>query len=324
MKQPLLEVQGMKKHFSTKKGLWAKGKTVRAVDGVDLTLYDGEVVSIVGESGCGKSTLGRCVLRLIEPTEGSIYFGGRDIRSMKAEELRKIRREMQLVFQDPYSSLNPRKMVGDILRMPLHIHGIGNAEEQKQKVKRMIDIVGLTETHLSRYPHEFSGGQRQRIGIARALILQPKLIVADEPVSALDVSVQAQILNLMQDLKQEFKLTYMFISHDLSVVRHISDRVAVMYLGRIVEVGEKKQLYDNPQHPYTKALLSSVPVPNPEVKRERIILEGDLPSPSNPPSGCTFHPRCPYVMDLCRTETPALKTINDGRLVSCHLLDERE
>jgi len=324
MNKPLLEVRGIKKHFTSKKGLWGTGKTVRAVDGVDLTLYDGEVVSIVGESGCGKSTLGRCVLRLIEPTEGTISFNGTDIRAMKAEELRRTRREMQLVFQDPYASLNPRKTIGDILRLPLHIHGIGTAQEQREKVKRMIEIVGLTETHLGRYPHEFSGGQRQRIGIARALILQPKLIVADEPVSALDVSVQAQILNLMQDLKQEFKLTYMFISHDLSVVRHISDRVAVMYLGRIVEVADKKSLYESPQHPYTKALLSSVPIPNPEIKKERIILEGDLPSPSNPPSGCTFHPRCPYAIDRCRSEAPALKQIKDGRLVSCHLLEKDE
>jgi oligopeptide transport system ATP-binding protein len=261
---------------------------------------------------------------LIEPTAGQVSFKGQNLLSMRKEELRRMRREMQMMFQDPYASLNPRKTIGDILQTPLKIHGIGSAMEQRKKVGKMVDTVGLSKSHLDRYPHEFSGGQRQRVGIARALILQPKLIIADEPVSALDVSVQAQILNLMQDLKQEFKLTYLFISHDLSVVRHISDRVAVMYLGRIVEVADKRDLYESPQHPYTKALLSSVPVPNPDAKNERIILEGDLPSPSNPPSGCAFHPRCPYAMDICKSNVPALQTTGSGRLAACHLVDSSD
>jgi oligopeptide transport system ATP-binding protein len=325
MRKTLLEVRGLKKHFQVGQQSWLSNKkTVRAVDGVDLTLYDGEVVSIVGESGCGKSTMGRCVLRLIEPSAGQVKFEDRDVLAMKPEELRRARREMQIIFQDPYASLNPRKTVGDILQAPLKIHGIGSAAEQRKKVESMIETVGLAKTHIDRYPHEFSGGQRQRIGIARALILQPKLVIADEPVSALDVSVQAQILNLMQDLQREFKLTYMFISHDLSVVRHISDRVAVMYLGRVVEISDKMELYDRPLHPYTQALLSSVPVPNPDAKRERIILEGDLPSASNPPNGCTFHPRCPYAIDICKTVVPPLEDKGDGRMAACHLVEQAE
>jgi len=320
MNHPLLEVKGLTKHYVSKKGLWEDKKVVKAVNGIDLTLYNGEVVSIVGESGCGKSTFGRCVLRLIEPTAGSVNFEGKSLLDLDAKSLRVVRRDVQFVFQDPYASLNPRSTVEEILMTPLVVHNIGDKKERRGKVERMMDTVGLSKQHLNRYPHEFSGGQRQRIGIARALILQPKLVIADEPVSALDVSVQAQILNLMQDLKEEFKLTYMFISHDLSVVRHISDRVAVMYLGRIVEIADKTDLYSNPQHPYTKALLSSVPVADPEARRERILLEGDLPSPSRPPAGCAFHPRCPYAVEACKSVEPILQRMADGRFAACHLL----
>lgn len=319
MSQPLLEVKGLKKYFSVKSGFWGKEKVVRAVDGVHLTVYPGETLSIVGESGCGKSTTGRCILRLIEPTEGEILFQGRDIRALNAAGLRAARRDMQLVFQDPFASLNPRKTVGQILQDPLIVHGIGTPAERRKRVEEMIEIVGLTRQHLDRFPHEFSGGQRQRIGIARALILRPKLVVADEPVSALDVSIQAQILNLLKDLQREFQLTYLFISHDLSVVRHISDRVAVMYLGKVVEVADKKALYERPAHPYTQALLSAVPVPDPTREVNRIILEGDLPSPANPPSGCQFHPRCRHCMEVCRTTVPPLKEAKPGHLVACHL-----
>ncbi|MGG1658152.1 ABC transporter ATP-binding protein [Brevibacillus sp. NRS-1366] len=319
MTQPLLEVRSLTKHFKNKQGFFSQEKVVRAVDGVNLTVYPGETVSIVGESGCGKSTTGRCILRLIEPTEGEILFEGKDIRGLNETELRRARRNMQLVFQDPFASLNPRKTVGQLLEDPLIIHGIGTAADRRRQVEEMIGIVGLSKQQLDRFPHEFSGGQRQRIGIARALILRPKLIIADEPVSALDVSIQAQILNLMQDLQKEFKLTYLFISHDLSVVRHISDRVAVMYLGKVVEVADKQSLYENPTHPYTQALLSAVPVPNPHLTTQRIILEGDLPSPANPPSGCTFHPRCRYCMDICKTVAPPTKEVTNGHFVSCHL-----
>ncbi|NRF94408.1 dipeptide ABC transporter ATP-binding protein [Paenibacillus frigoriresistens] len=320
MTQPLLEIKSLKKHFISKGFLSGTTKSVRAVDGVDLTIYPGETVSIVGESGCGKSTTGRCILRLIEPTEGEIIFQGHDIAKMNESELRGMRRNMQIVFQDPYASLNPRKSVRQILLDPLVVHGIGSSTERKKMVEEMIEIVGLNKQHLDRFPHEFSGGQRQRIGIARALILRPKLIVADEPVSALDVSIQAQILNLMKDLQKEFQLTYLFISHDLSVVRHISDRVAVMYLGKVVEVTDKKSLYQKPLHPYTKALLSAAPIPNPEHKAERILLEGDLPSPANPPSGCTFHPRCPACTEICKITVPSLEEKEAGHRVSCHLV----
>ncbi|UYZ12643.1 dipeptide ABC transporter ATP-binding protein [Brevibacillus sp. WF146] len=319
MSQPLLEVRGLKKYFPVKTGFWGREKVVRAVDGVHLTVYPGETLSIVGESGCGKSTTGRCILRLIEPTEGEILFQGRDIRALNAAELRAARRDMQLVFQDPFASLNPRKTVGQILQDPLIVHGIGTPAERRKRAEEMIEIVGLTRQHLDRFPHEFSGGQRQRIGIARALILRPKLVVADEPVSALDVSIQAQILNLLKDLQREFQLTYLFISHDLSVVRHISDRVAVMYLGKVVEVADKTALYERPAHPYTQALLSAVPVPDPTREVNRIILEGDLPSPANPPSGCQFHPRCRHCMEVCRTTVPPLKEAKPGHLVACHL-----
>lgn len=321
MTKPLLEIRSLTKHFTSKQGFFAKEKVVRAVDGVNLTVYPGETVSIVGESGCGKSTTGRCILRLIEPTDGEILFDGIDIRKLNEADLRRARRDMQLVFQDPFASLNPRKTIGQILEDPLIIHGIGTAQERRRQVEEMIGIVGLSRQHLERFPHEFSGGQRQRIGIARALILRPRLIIADEPVSALDVSIQAQILNLMQDLQKEFNLTYLFISHDLGVVRHISDRVAVMYLGKVVEVADKHELYERPTHPYTQALLSAVPVPNPHVTTRRIILEGDLPSPANPPSGCSFHPRCRHCMDICRTSAPAAREVTAGHSVSCHLPD---
>lgn len=319
MSQPLLEIKSLKKHYETKKGFWGKSSFVRAVDGIDLTIYEGETVSIVGESGCGKSTTGRSIIRLIEPTEGVVLFQGKDILSLNEQEMRKVRRDMQFVFQDPFASLNPRHTIRQILSAPLIIHGIGTASERKKMVDDIIEVVGLRKEYLDRYPHEFSGGQRQRIGIARALILKPKLIIADEPVSALDVSIQAQILNLMQDLQKEFKLTYLFISHDLSVVKHISDRVAVMYLGKVVEIADKKTLYSNPTHPYTRALLSAVPVPNPEIKKDRILLEGDLPSPANPPTGCTFHPRCAYCMDICKSDIPQLREVGPGHYKACHL-----
>lgn len=321
--KPLLEVKGLAKHFPINTGFFNKNASLKAVDGIDLTVYAGETLSIVGESGCGKSTTGRCLLRLIEPTSGQLYFEGQNLIDLSAEEMRRKRRDMQLIFQDPFASLNPRKTIRQILTDPLMVHNVGNAAERKERVNWVIDKVGLSGDYLDRYPHEFSGGQRQRIGIARALILQPKLIVADEPVSALDVSIQAQILNLLQDLQQEFKLTYIFISHDLSVVKHISDRVAVMYLGKIVEIADKAALYNDPQHPYTKALLSSVPLPNPKLRKERIVLEGDLPSPSNPPSGCTFHPRCAYATDACKTVAPQLEQKAERHFVSCHLVDKR-
>ncbi|KIL40780.1 hypothetical protein SD70_11055 [Gordoniibacillus kamchatkensis] len=319
----LLEVKGLTKHFPLQAGFGKKKASLKAVDGIDLTVYEGETLSIVGESGCGKSTTGRCMLRLIEPTSGQLVFDGQDLTGLSAEAMRRKRRDMQLVFQDPFASLNPRKTIRQILLDPLVVHRVGNAGERKDRVNWVIEKVGLSADYLDRYPHEFSGGQRQRIGIARALILQPKLIVADEPVSALDVSIQAQILNLLQDLQQEFKLTYIFISHDLSVVKHISDRVAVMYLGKIVEIADKGTLYREPQHPYTKALLSAVPLPNPKLRKERIVLKGDLPSPSNPPAGCTFHPRCAYATDACRMAAPRLEEKAEGHYVSCHLVDKR-
>lgn len=319
MSKPLLEIHNLTKQFSVKSGFFGKTKLVHAVDRVNLTIYEGETVSLVGESGCGKSTTGRCILRLIEPSAGKILFQGKDITACNEKELRKLRREMQFVFQDPFASLNPRQTIRQILTAPLIIHDIGRKVERTKMVEEIIEVVGLSKQQLDRYPHQFSGGQRQRIGIARALILRPKLIIADEPVSALDVSIQAQILNLMQDLQKQFNLTYLFISHDLSVVRHISDRVAVMYLGKIVEVADKKELYRNPTHPYTKALLSSVPVPDPEFVKERIILQGDLPSPSNPPSGCKFHPRCPIAVDQCKTAVPKLDEVIAGHRVACLL-----
>ncbi|WNF38181.1 dipeptide ABC transporter ATP-binding protein [Bacillaceae bacterium IKA-2] len=322
MSKVLLEVNNLKKYFDIKGGVFGKKVgEVKAVDDVSFLVYQGEVLGIVGESGCGKSTTGKAILRLIEPTDGSIKFNGTDITTLSEEEMRKLRRDMQMIFQDPYASLNPRHNVEKILTEPLLIHGIGTKKERKQRVKELLEVVGLDSYHAPRYPHQFSGGQRQRIGIARALAVNPKLIICDEPVSALDVSVQAQILNLMEDLKKEFGLTYIFIAHDLSVVKHISDRVGVMYLGRMVELADKDDFYANPHHPYSKALLSAVPVPDPDIKNERMIIEGDVPSPSNPPTGCAFHTRCPECMDICKAERPVFKEISDRHFVACHLYE---
>jgi oligopeptide/dipeptide ABC transporter ATP-binding protein len=317
MTTPLLEVKGLKKYFAKKKGWLQPASYIKAVDGIDLTVNQGETLGIVGESGCGKSTVGRTILRLLEPTEGEIYFQGKDITGMSTKEMRSVRRHLQMVFQDPSATLNPKFTIRQILTEPLVAHRV-EATQRTPLIEETIEIVGLTVKHLDRYPHQFSGGQRQRIGIARALMLRPQLIIADEPVSALDVSIQSQILNLLQDLQEQFKLTYIFISHDLGVVKHISDRVGVMYLGGIVELSGKTDLFREPLHPYTKTLLSAIPLLDPDDKRERIILKGDLPSPSNPPSGCKFHPRCPACMENCKTETPKLKEVQ-GRLVACHL-----
>ena len=319
---PLLQVRNLVKQFPIKGGLLQRTvDRVHAVDGVSFELAAGETLGVVGESGCGKSTTGRCILRLIEPTSGEVWFGGRNVTAMPREELRALAREMQIIFQDPYASLNPRMTVGAIIGEGLVIHGLArSAREIEDRVAALLATVGLSPDHMRRYPHEFSGGQRQRIGIARALAVDPKMIVCDEAVSALDVSIQAQVINLLEDLQQQFHLTYVFIAHDLSVVEHISDRVAVMYLGRIVELAPAQQLYTTPQHPYTEALLSAVPIPDPTVKRKRIMLQGDVPSPIRPPSGCHFHTRCPIARPgLCDKERPELKQSGDGHWVSCHL-----
>ena len=294
-------------------------KIVHAVDSVDLTIYEGETIGVVGESGCGKSTLGRCILQLIRPTAGNVLYRGEDITKLNKEQMRQMRRKMQLIFQDPYASLNPRMTVLELIMAPLEAFGIGTMEERVKRVKEIMELVGMPENMMNRYPHEFSGGQRQRIVIARALVLNPEFVVCDEPVSALDVSVRAQVLNLIQELKKKKHLTYMFISHDLSVVKYISDRIAVMYLGRIVEIAEKNELYNNPQHPYTKALLSAIPIPDVDNKMKREILTGDVPSPLNPPSGCYFHTRCKYATERCKTECPALHDVGNGHMVACHL-----
>ncbi|MFB0830883.1 ABC transporter ATP-binding protein [Brevibacillus laterosporus] len=320
MVEDLLVVNRLKKYYPITGGVFAREiGAVKAVDDVSFRVKRGETLGLVGESGCGKSTTGRSILRLIEPTSGEVLFEGKNVARMKREEVRELRKDMQIIFQDPFASLNPRHTVGKILEEPLIVHGINSSKERSKRVHELLEVVGLSSYHAGRYPHQFSGGQRQRIGIARALILNPKLIVADEPVSALDVSVQSQVLNLMQDLQKEFNLTYLFIAHDLSVVRHISDRVGVMYLGRIAELADKDELYTNPLHPYTKALLSAVPVADPDKKQERIILQGDLPSPANPPSGCTFHTRCPHVMDVCREKRPEMLASRENHLVACHL-----
>lgn len=310
MSEPILQIENLTKHFPIKSGVFGRESgRVRAVDGVSFELREGETLGLVGESGCGKSTLGRTLLRLIEPTSGRIVWRGRDIVPLSSSDLRPLRREMQIIFQDPYASLNPRMTVGEIIGEAFAIHGLAKGKERRERVLDLMRRVGLRPDHFDRYPHEFSGGQRQRIGIARALAVSPKLIVADEPISALDVSIQAQIVNLLRDLQQELGLTYIFISHDLKIVEYLSDRVAVMYLGRVVEMAPSSDLYREPQHPYTRALLSAVPIPNPSRKRERVILEGDVPNPISPPSGCAFHPRCPLVIDRCRTEAPPLVQI---------------
>src|SRR4051794_21822071 len=310
---PLLEVNHLVKHFPVRDS----DDVVRAVDDVSFKILAGETLGLVGESGCGKSTVGRCLLRLIEPTSGEIDFEGRDVVKMGRSEMRELRREMQIVFQDPYASLNPRMKVGDIIAEPLVIHHIGGRQERRERVATLMSKVGLDPDYMNRYSHEFSGGQRQRIGVARTLALNPKLIVADEPVSALDVSVQAQVVNLFQDLQAEFGLTYLFISHGLAVVEHISSRVAVMYLGRIVEIASAVDLYREPLHPYTQALLSAIPIPDPKQKRNRIVLQGDVPTPINPPSGCRFRTRCPMVIDECAVIDPELREITPGHSVAC-------
>lgn len=321
MSEPLLKVEHLKKYYPIEKEWFGRSprQFVKAVDDISFSVQMGETFGLVGESGCGKSTTGRSLLRLIEPTEGRVVFDGQDITALSQEELRRKRKDMQIVFQDPFSSLDPRHTIQRILEEPLIVHGVGDRKDRQKMICQLIDVVGLTESHLRRYPHQFSGGQRQRIGIARALSLKPKLIIADEPVSALDVSIQSQVVNLLQDLQEEFGLTYIFIAHDLSIVKHICDRVAVMYLGRIVEIAEKNKLYSVPQHPYTQALLSAVPQPDPDIKAERIILQGEVPSPANAPIGCAFHTRCPKVMDICRSKRPELAETEDGHQTACHL-----
>jgi oligopeptide/dipeptide ABC transporter ATP-binding protein len=294
------------------------------VDDISFTVKKGETLGLVGESGCGKTTTGRVILRLIEPTSGEVIFDGKNVPALPKDELRELRKDMQIIFQDPYGSLNPRMTVGDIIGEPLHIHKLARGPEREKRVRELLEVVGLSAFHARRFPHEFSGGQRQRIGIARALAVRPKLIICDEPVSALDVSIQAQVINLLQDLQSEFDLTYVFIAHDLSVVKHISDRVAVMYLGKIVELTGKHELYHNPKHPYTQALLSAIPEADPTIKKERILLKGDVPSPINPPKGCRFHTRCPKVMDICKTEEPKFVDSGDGHFVACHLVPAAE
>ncbi|MFC7395425.1 ABC transporter ATP-binding protein [Scopulibacillus cellulosilyticus] len=317
---PLVEVKNVKKFFPFKKGWFRSKQFVKAVDGVSFSIKEGETFGLVGESGCGKSTTGRMIMNLIQPTEGEVWFNGINLTELSPEQLRKKRRDFQMVFQDPYASLNPRLKVSDIIQEPMVIHGI-KKEERIHRISELLETVGLHSEYADRYPHEFSGGQRQRIGIARALALNPKLIVADEPVSALDVSIQSQVVNLLQDLQDEFGLTYLFIAHDLSVIEHISHRIGVMYLGKLVEVANKDSLYEKPLHPYTQALISAVPIPNPRLKRERIVLKGDIPSPANPPSGCPFHTRCPKAFNRCKIEVPIMKKVYPDHVVACHLYD---
>ncbi|WP_336787428.1 ABC transporter ATP-binding protein [Paenibacillus sp. MMO-177] len=316
MSEPLIKVNNLRKFFNL-----GGGNILKAVNEIDFSIARGETVGVVGESGCGKSTAGRTILRLYEPTSGNVTFNGEDIYKMKGAKLKQMRRDMQMIFQDPYASLNPRMTITDVIGEALDIHGLaGSRAERKRKVEDLLDLVGLNPDHATRYPHEFSGGQRQRIGIARALAVDPKFIIADEPISALDVSIQAQVVNLMQDLQRKMGLTYLFIAHDLSMVKHISDRVAVMYLGKIVELAESGELYNSPAHPYTRALLSANPIPDPEIEatRERIVLAGDLPSPINPPAGCQFHTRCPMATDKCKTVEPKLVEVKKGHFASCH------
>ncbi len=319
---PLIEVKHLTKHFHVDQGVIFSrlGKTVKAVEDVSFIVNEGETLGLVGESGCGKSTTGRCINRLLEPSSGQIHFGDIDVRKLKGGDLKRYRREVAFIFQDPYASLNPRMTFGEIMAEPLVIHHMGTRKERQERAKEMLKVVGLNPEHIHRYPHEFSGGQRQRVGIARALMLRPKMIICDEPVSALDVSIQAQIINLLEELQEEFGLTYLFIAHDLAVVRHICDRVAVMYLGKIVEIGGWREVYNSPHHPYTQSLLSAVPVPDPEKQRQRsrIILKGDVPSPIDPPSGCRFHTRCPIAQPICSQEEPPLLEVEPGHQAACH------
>ena len=320
MAQPLLEVQQLKKYFPVEKGFFGKTNSfVHAVDNVSFSINKGDTFGMVGESGCGKSTTGRLLMKLLDPTEGSLWFDGKDITNLTNAEKRKYSREVQMIFQDPYASLNPRMKVKDLVMEPLIVHNELDKESRKKSVSELLELVGLTASQGERYPHEFSGGQRQRVGIARALVLNPNFIIADEPVSALDVSIQSQILNLLQDIRSEFNLTYLFISHDLSVVEHICNKIGVMYLGKLVEVASKEMLFSRPKHPYTEALLSSIPTPDPKDTREKIILQGDIPSPISPPSGCRFHTRCPYSMPICKTEEPEFREISSDQYVACHL-----
>ena len=321
-KKLLLRVRGLKKWFPVKSTLGRTTNHVKAINSVSFDLYEGETFGLVGESGCGKSTTGRSILRLIEPTEGEISYRGKNLLELKGSELRTVRQEMQMVFQDPHSSLDPKKRIGYAIEEPMIIHRLGTKEERTQKVFELLHKVGFSKEYYYRYPHELSGGQRQRVGLARALALNPKLIVCDEPVSALDVSIQSQVINLLQEIQAELGLSYLFVAHDLSVVRHIADRVGVMYLGQLVEQAPTEQLFSQPLHPYTKSLLSAVPIPNPKIRRERILLQGDVPSPLNPPNGCIFHTRCPFAMERCRTEVPQNKEISIHHYVQCHLYDE--
>jgi oligopeptide transport system ATP-binding protein len=321
-KEKLVEVRGLKMWFPIMRGILQRHVAdVKAVDGLNFDVYQGETLGLVGESGCGKSTTGRSILQLYKPTAGSVLFEGHDLVKMKGEELRKMRRRMQMIFQDPYASLNPRMTVGSIVAEPLEVHNIGTKVERTDRVRELLKVVGLNPYFINRYPHEFSGGQRQRIGVARALAVNPAFIVCDEPISALDVSIQAQVINLLEDLQEQFGLTYLFIAHDLSVVRHISDRIAVMYLGKIMELADRDELYRNPMHPYSQALLSAVPIPDPviEEKRQRIILEGDVPSPVNPPKGCNFCTRCPKVLDICKAQEPEFRDYGGDHWVACWL-----
>jgi oligopeptide transport system ATP-binding protein len=324
----LLSVEHLKMHFPITQGIIVQKQVgaVRAVDDVSFTVKRGETLGLVGESGCGKSTTGRAILQLYKPTAGAVNFLGRDLTKLSGGDMRRMRREMQMIFQDPYASLNPRMTVGSIVGEPLEIHNLAKGRERQERIQELLRIVGLNPYFANRYPHEFSGGQRQRIGIARALAVQPSFIVCDEPISALDVSIQAQVINLLEDLQSQFNLTYLFIAHDLSVVRHISDRVAVMYVGKIVELTTRDELYERPLHPYTKALLSAVPIPDPAIerKRQRMILTGDVPSPVNPPPGCRFNPRCPYAQDLCREKEPELLEVEPNHFAACHFWDEIE
>lgn len=320
MSEVLLEVKNLKKYFPIQSGILNKVRNnVKAVDDVSFKIYKGETLGLVGESGCGKSTTGRMIVNLLEPTSGEIIYNGEDITKVKGKRKKDLRKEIQIIFQDPYASLDPRMTVGEIIAEPLKVNNLAKGAELEKRVKELLECVGLSSYQRNRYPHEFSGGQRQRVGIARALALNPKLIVCDEAVSALDVSIQAQVLNLLDDLQKEFNLTYLFIAHGLNVVKHVSDRVAVMYLGKIVEIGDDNSIYKNPKHPYTQALLSAIPVPDPTKKRERIILQGDVPSPINPPKGCYFSTRCKKCMEICKNQQPPIKDLGDGHMVACHL-----